>query len=234
MKCLPPELILQIFVHCDYDIQLVLRECCKFYSSIFLLTPTLPYVQALARTVTLKTHVKRIHDELAEFYDLYGNCQQNNRYPSYLKKDAILVNTPHRLSTYNDFLSYLANVLLLMDDIDIFAMSLNIAINLATEPRNGLGCYILKNRKLIQKLLTVITDDTDLSEYAVLLIGNCHDHRNHVGTTCPFTGKTVASSIFLKTLADVKQTVNAYYRLHPDSEEAEFAAGMWNTTPRFI
>lgn len=231
MNLIPTELILQIMMGCDPEIQLVLRTCSKTMNTIFLLTSTLPTLQELARTGILKAHVQRIHDEMQEFYEAYGSLGFE-RFPSFLRKDSVLVNLPFRLSGNDEFLDYLANVLLLQSEDDIFRMSLTIAINLATEPQNGLGCYILKNRKLMQRLFTEVEMEGYYAEYIVLLIANLHDHRNHLGTTCPFTGNSISCNHLIQTLTRCKRVVNAYYQRNPQSEDAEFAATMWNTTPR--
>ena len=169
--------------------------------------------------------------KMAHFYDRFG-CIGSDRFPSFLRRDEALLDYPYMVSQCDSVLCYLANVALLHTDEVIFSLALAVAINLSTEKENTLGCYILKNSKLMNKLVAEVEADSKFAESIVLLLGNCHDHRTHVGSVCPFTNRPVYSSSILSTLARCKKLVNSYHQKHPESDDAEFAADMWNTTPR--
>lgn len=231
MEFFPPETWLMILEQMSYEQQLLFRLSCPYANSLFLCTKTLGTLQSWTRRHMIKQSLEDMLAKMAHFYDRFG-CIGSDRFPSFLRRDEALLDYPYMVSQCDSVLCYLANVALLHTDEVIFSLALAVAINLSTEKENTLGCYILKNSKLMNKLVAEVEADSKFAESIVLLLGNCHDHRTHVGSVCPFTNRPVYSSSILSTLARCKKLVNSYHQKHPESDDAEFAADMWNTTPR--
>lgn len=224
---LPTELIVMVVERLPLRDQLRLRLCCKRLNSIIKGMRVVSSAFHQARANMIASSLRGVSIEMHNYYRKYGGLENRHKYPIFLVDDEILVDYPFRLSCCEGFLEYLATTALSHEDDRVYTLALEIAINLTAEPKNSLGCRILKNRRVVNRLIQNIENCDCHDQDAAHLLGNCHDHRSHT-KGCTFSRKTIPCSDYPDVLARCKAAVNLFHKNHPRCDTGRYAADMWN------